>query len=455
MLGVRFRVEDILKITDGELLVNKDVTGSFFISTDSRNISCDQIFLPLTGSNFNGTDFIESSLNKGCKGFFIDRKNIEKIKNFSFETKADFAILVNDTLIAYLSLASYKRDIIKPKVVGVTGSSGKTTVKEIIFSTLSQKYKTNKSILNHNNEIGLCQTLLNLDEGCEYVVIEMGMRGLGEIELLSKYSRPDISIITNIGNAHIGRLGSIENIAKAKSEIVKHMSQDGILISHNSPLVKNALKDWHGNSIYYDLNKNVEIKSLSSNHSEFLYKGLNYKLNVSGKNNILNAIASIETAVYSGMEHKEIYRGLLSYKQIDHRWKIEEINGAKIIDDSYNANPESVKAAIDNVVDSYSESKIFLVLGDMAELGQYETELHAEIGKYIQDKNIYRLLTLGNKAEITAKNASAHTKTKAFINKQEIVKYLRENLDKNSVVLLKASRCMSLEKIIEDLKETS
>ena len=443
---MKFQVKTILQITGGRLLRGKDISGDYFISTDTRTITPEEIFMPLSGENFDGHDFINAALSRGIKGYLIDKKHQECV----FEG-ADFVIEVEDTLTAYLQIANHARNQIDPVVVAVTGSSGKTTTKEMIYSVLSQQYRTHKSKLNHNNEIGLCQTMLSMPENTEFLVVEMGMRGLGEIELLSKYANPDIAVITNIGTAHIGRLKSRENIAKAKCEITKHLKPEGILIAYDDEIVRKNL-NWKGKTTFYSI-KNTTINKINPDFSEFMFNDKIYKLNVSGEYNIINALAAINVGLSAQMHFTNIADGLSAYSPIDNRWQVLECqNGAKVINDSYNANPDSVKAAVKAVVDSYRNNKITLVLGDMAELGNYEEILHQEVGNYLKDLPIYELVTVGEKAKIIAKCLeSTNLKIKSFTRNDEVVKYLMDTITSESVVLLKASRCMSFEKIIENL----
>lgn len=447
---MRFHVNDILKITGGKLISPKNTSGNFSISTDTRTINPEEIYLPLIGENFDGHNFIEAALDKGCRGFITDNAHLKEIK--AQIENAKFVIAVEDTLTAYLQIANFARKKINPIVIGVTGSSGKTTTKEMLYSVLSQQYITHKSKLNHNNEIGLCQTLLNMPDNTEFVIAEMGMRGLGEIELLSKYAEPDIAIITNVGNAHIGRLGSEKNIALAKCEIAKHLNCEGLLISHYTPLVTENC-NWQGKKVFYDLPL-VNITAKNTHYSQYIYKENEYELSVGGDHNILNSLAVIETARACGVSIKNIRKGLQEYQPIDNRGQIIELSdNIKVINDSYNANPESVKAAINAVTDSYKDSKIFLVLGNMAELGEYTDKLHRETGKFVDTKTVNTLITVGESAKLIADEIKSNNIAKqSFSNIEDGVEYLKKHLTANSVVLLKASRCMSFEKIAEQLK---
>lgn len=446
---MQFNIELLIKATKGTLYSNNNNENAFNICTDTRIISSKDAFLPLVGANFDGHDFIKTAIEKGTTVVFVDKAHSQLIQQL---VKSNITIIkVNDTIEAYLNIANIARNIINPKIIGVTGSSGKTTTKEMLYSVISQQFKSHKSKLNHNNEIGLCQTLLQMPEDTECTVLEMGMRGLGEIELLSKHAQPDFSIITNVGTAHIGRLGSIENIAAAKCEIAKFTNSQGAIISHNSDFVKNIL-DFDGKIIYYDINDSKIIYN-QGEIAKFEYKNFEYELNVSGEYNILNALSVIETGLLLGIPPEKINAGLISYQPIENRWQITEIqNNSKIINDSYNANPDSVKASINAVIDAYSKSNIYLILGDMGELGQFEEELHREIGQFINKKNIKQLITVGEKAKlITECIDNQKIGIKAFTKNDEVVKYLLNNLEENSVVLIKASRSMAFDEIAEKI----
>jgi len=449
---MKFSIDEILRITNGKLLNNRNLTGEFLVSTDTRTIQSEHIYLPLKGESFDGHDFINSALDKGVKGYFIDKNHK---KSFLEYNQSNFSVLVDDTLEAYLKLANFYRKKINPVVVAITGSSGKTTTKELVYSVLSEKYKVHKSYLNHNNEIGLCQTILSMPEDTDFLIAEMGMRGLGEIELLSKYAEPDIAIITNIGTAHLGRLGSIENIAKAKLEITAYLHKEGAFISFDDKKIKDTL-DWKGKSIFYGFESpDFKIVETSDGGSEFLYKNNAYSLNTPGTYNILNALAAIETGKLAGMKPAKINEGLLRYSPIDKRGESFEIgSNIKIINDSYNANPDSVKAAVSSMLESYKNREIVLVLGDMAELGVYEEFYHSQIGRFLSDKQFYSLVTVGEKARLIADLMSkSKVIVKSFTHNEETAKYLIENVNPNSAVLLKASRCMKFEEIAELLKK--
>lgn len=446
---MKFTFDEIVKAIDAEVIRHVNTAGVYTISTDTRNINTSNIYLPLKGEKFDGHSFIQDALDKGARGYITSDKK-------AIYTDAKFVLYVKDTLTAYLKLASYYKSKINPITIAITGSSGKTTTKEMVASVVSQSYKMHKSILNHNNEVGLCQTLLSMPKDTEVLVVEMGMRGLGEIELLSKYAQPDIAIIANSGTAHIGRLGSVENIAKAKCEIAKHLHKEGLLLAHDTELIKNTNK-FEGQTLYLGLNsKELSDISLSPSSSEFVYKKYPFKLNVEGEHNIQNALFAINTGLKLGIKEELIAKGLEEYRPIEKRWEITEIAGYKIINDSYNSNPDSLKAAISAFLSTQKTEQVrVLVLGDMKELGENEKIYHKEIGEFITNFENIEVLTVGELAKhiTSGLDKKKDIKSKNFETNTEVAKYILENLPAGTTMLLKASRSMKFEEIITELNK--
>lgn len=458
---MKFSLEEIIKATGAKIIKNEaKEEDKFTFSTDTRTIKQGEIYLPLKGANFDGEKFIDKALDAGAIGCFCTKLST----NYPHEegNSAKLILQVENTLTAYLELARFYRRKINPITVAITGSSGKTTTKEMAYCVASEKFKTHKSELNFNNEIGLCKTILSMPEDTQVLILEMGMRGLGEIELLSKYSEPDTAIIANVGTAHIGRLGSRENIAKAKCEIVKYLKDDGVLIAHDDELIKREkekgkrkknsshLSPFTSHCNYFSLN-DTTILDRKIGYSKFEYKNHVYELNIEGDYNVQNALAVIEMGLELKMSEEEIAQGLKKYSPIEKRWEIQEIKGYKIINDSYNANPESMRGVIKTVLDIY-QPPILLVLGDMGELGEKEVEYHKEIGNFLLNnlKEDVNVLTVGKlSAEITkilnhSKNFSTN-----FENNLQISRYILDNVPVSTTIVLKASRSMKFEEIIE------
>lgn len=424
------KIRELIDATGAKVLRECDLEQEVRISTDTRTIQSGDFYLPLKGASFDGEKFIEQAIKKGAVGAFC--------------TGEGGTLQVKDTREAYLQLANYRRRKLDFTVVAITGSSGKTTTKELVAATLSEKFKTFKTPLNHNNEIGLCQTIFETPDDTEVLVLEMGMRGFGEIELLSKYAEPDITVISNVGTAHIGRLGSRENIAKAKCEIVKHQ-RGNVFIAHDDELIRKTV-NFSGEKIFYSL-KDVKILEKDTNYSKFEYRANVYELNVGGDYNIENALAAINVGEALKMTVEEIQEGLKKYHPIEKRWEAVNSGGYEIINDSYNANPESMRAFIDTICELYKDYVI--ILGDMGELGEDEIRYHRELGEYISQKGIGNtVISIGS----LSKNITDACAGKHFGTVEEAVDFIRKNVSKDKKIFLKASRSMKFERIIDELK---
>ena len=434
------KISEIIKVTGAEVLSDYQ-DADVRISTDTRTIQEGDFYLPLKGATFDGEKFIEQALEKGAVGAFCTSVS---------SSMRGLLLKVPNTLTAYLQLANYRRNKLNPAVVAITGSSGKTTTKELVSSVLGEKFKTFKTPLNHNNEIGFCQTMFEMPDDTEVLVLEMGMRGLGEIELLSKYAEPDITIICNVGTAHIGRLGSRENIAKAKCEIVKYQRCKGAnrcFIAHDDDLIRKIV-EFDGEKIFYSI-KDVNILEKGTNYSKFEYQGKIYELNVGGDYNIENSLSAINTGLKLGLNVNEIQEGLKKYHPIEKRWESVNAGGFEVINDSYNANPESMRAFVDTIFELYDNYA--LVLGDMGELGENEIQYHKELGEYINDHKKLNpktnVITIGNLSE----NISSEIKNCKSVHFKDIesaVDYIKQNISKDTTIFLKASRSMKFERII-------
>lgn len=448
-----FNKEELIRATGAIVLKDTvDTNQKFKISTDTRTIKAGDIYLPLKGESFDGEQFIDKAIEAGSIAYFTTSDNIID--------DAKLILKVEDSKEAYLKIAQYYKERVKPYTIGITGSSGKTTTKELVYSVLSQKFKTTKTFSNHNNEIGFCQTVLGMDRDTEVLIVEMGMRGLGEIELISKYLKPDYAVITNAGSAHVGRLGSLDNIAIAKCEITTGLNPEGVFIALNQDIIKKHIK-YDGDKFYYSI-KDVDILKQAPSYSKFRYQGEVYEINVEGDYNIENSIPAIELGILLNMTYNEIRQGLASYRPIEKRWEIEEIGGNKFINDSYNANPDSMKASVKTFIELYENPVV--ILGNMGELGENEEQYHKDVGKYIAKINktiksglfktkSVKYLTVGDLAKkIGEELIKAGFDVKNFNTNDEVSCYILENLNMGYTIFLKASRSMKFEQILENIK---
>lgn len=450
-----FSKEELIGITGAEVLKDSACSVGFSISTDTRTISQNDIYLPLKGENFDGEKFIDKAIENGAKAYFTT--------GYSVIGGADLVLKVSDTKEAYMKIAQYYRNKINPVTVGITGSAGKTSTKEMVYSVLNYKFKTHKTFSNHNNEIGFCQTVLSMPEDTQMLIVEMGMRGLGEIEYITKYLKPDYAIVTNCGSAHVGRLGSLDNIAMAKCEIAKGLKQNGTFISLKQDIIDKHL-EFSGEKIFYSLN-DVKVLQRKPSYSKFIYpstfansasigaEGAEYELNVEGDYNIENSLAAINVGLKVGMAPGEIAAGLKNYHPIEKRWEVEEIRGYKFINDSYNANPESMKASVKAFIELYPNPVV--VLGDMGELGDDEINYHRQVGEYLSSINKYvKYVLVGKLARhIGTPLEMEGFEVEYFDNNEQASVYIVEKLDKSNTIFLKASRSMEFEQILEKIKE--
>ena len=457
-------VKDILEQCNGKLLCgNKNELCENF-SKDTRTIQEGDVYLGIKGEKFNGSIFFEEALQKGAKGCILQDIEIDEKTLIKYKDK--FIIIVKNVVFAIQELAKYKRSLYNIPVIGVTGSVGKTSTKDIIASILSQKYKVLKTEGNYNNEIGLPLTILKLKDH-QAMVVEMGMSAFGEISLLTNIAKPTVAVITIIGSSHIGELGSRENILKAKLEILEGLDDHGCVIINND---NDLLHSWYENNtdnhkhITYGIEnksmlmaKNIILKEKSSEFSiEYDEKSYNVEVSVAGKHYIYNTLAAICVGIKYGISMDEIIRGVLEFELTKRRMEIlKKENGATIINDSYNASYESTKAALDYLGGTNNYPKI-AVLGDILELGDFSKQMHENVGKEVVKNKIDVLITVGKEAMNISEKA-----IELGMNRNNVYQYLTNDMaiDKikelqsaNSIILVKASNGMHFNEIIEAIK---
>ena len=464
---MNLKIKDILKCTNGKLIIGDTEKECKNYSKDTRTIKKGDTYIGIKGEKFDGSSFWKDALNNGAETVIINNIKLDEIEEYKKQNKN--IIQVEDTIKAIGEMASYKMKIQKEKynlkVVGVTGSVGKTSTKDIIANVLSKKYKVLKTEGNNNNHIGLPLTILRLQDE-EIAVIEMGMNHLGEISYLTKIAKPDIAVITNIGTSHIGNLGSRENILKAKLEILEGMDKKKIVINNDNDLLnkwylenKNNI-EIHTFGIKNESEFNAKNIKLKENSSEFICENKNEKINievpVGGEHFILNALCGLTVGKLLNLNNQEIKNGIKDFKLTAKRMEINHLkNNITIINDSYNASYESMKASISNLKNMNGERKI-AVLGDMFELGDFSEKLHKEVGTEIYKNKIDKLYLIGNYSKFIGEEAEKEGFKKEnifyFENKDELFNNLKNNLKSGDVILIKASNGMKLFEIAEKLK---
>ena len=421
------------------------------VSTDSRTVQNDQLFIAINGENFDAHNFVASIENKAAAA--LVHKKIE----------CDLAqIIVEDTLKSLGVFAAACRQQFSKPVIGLTGSNGKTTVKEMLAAILACKGEVMATFGNLNNDIGLPLTLLRLREHDDYAVIEMGANHFGEIDYLSNITQPDVAILNNAGAAHLEGFGDVKGVSRAKAEIFNGLSDDGIAVINADDQYADYWLSCNENrkTITFGFSDQADVKGELSNAGLLIQiadEKQVVKLALLGRHNAMNALAASAAAMAIGMDLTIIKQGLESLQAVKGRLAlIEGINGSQIIDDTYNANPDSARAAID-VLAEKSDSKRILVLGDMAELGDNAVQLHQDIGAYAKSQGIDALYCLGE----YSKAASESFADKGFhfdaIESllealQHIIKQQEQLGDKQAVtVLVKGSRSMQMERVVEAL----
>jgi UDP-N-acetylmuramoyl-tripeptide--D-alanyl-D-alanine ligase len=461
--------DEIMESIRGEVVVEGEGTfvkgeGAFCkggglynnVSIDTRAIKEKDIFIALKGENFNANEFIIEASKNGASICIIDEIRFEKTEI----NKNTTVIKVADTRKALLELAKFYIKKLNLKVVGITGSTGKTSTKDLVAAVLSEKFKVFKTLGNFNNEVGLPMMIFKLDKSYDVAVLEMGMSDFLEIHNLCEVAKPNIAIITNVGMSHIENLKTRENILKAKMEITDYFNKDSVLIinsdndlledvvASNYKLVKTGI-DSVADFRACDLNIEETKISFSLIESGDLISN-SFEVNVPGRHNILNSLLAIACGREMGMSYNEIAEGFKKLEVTSMRLDIIKGEKFTIINDCYNASPDSMLAAIDVLCNVSGTSKI-AILGTMRELGDSAFKAHKEVGEYAKLKNVDLLITLGEFNEAYKEGFNDINKYREFETYDDVISYLEGILNENDVVLIKASRYMKFENIVSGL----
>lgn len=423
------------------------------LSTDTRNIKENNLFLALKGANFNGNEYLEKAFLQGATVAIVSEivTPLEKMK-----VKGTI-ILVEDTRLALGDLARYYREKLGVKVIGITGSVGKTSTKDVVAAFVSGKFNVFKTKGNFNNDIGLPLMILDMDEDVEVAVLEMGMNNLKEIEYLADIARPEIGIITNIGVSHIENLKTQDNILKAKMEITTFFDKNNILILNGEDeYLKKVQNNCYeiekiGYNQEYDI-KATEI-SLFETETKFIAEVFGDKeeftIKMPGKHNVLNALLAIAASKRLGLSIDEMKQGLKNFEATSMRLQIIDNNSIKVINDCYNASPSSMMAAID-VLSNYKDRRKVAILGTMFELGNEAYKCHKEVGEYAS-KKCDLVIAIGEFAK-AYKEGYNNECIYCFENKEEAINKLKSVIKNNDAILVKASRGAKFEEIVKVLE---
>ncbi len=460
-------VGEIADSAEGIILSGSPDVKVSGISIDSRTISTGDLFIPLNG-NTDGHAYISDALKKGALGFLVESSAYQKEKLIKL-SRAQFVIEVKNGLKALQSIAAYYRTKLPAKVIGVTGSTGKTTTKDMLNCVLSQKKRVVCTDKNYNNEIGVPLTILRAGPETEVLIIEMAMRGKGQIKELAGIAKPDIGLVTNIGQAHIELLGSEEMIALAKAELIESIPESGVAVLNADDLWTPNITDFVGSKIVTYGIADGDVRACEIDVDELgrasfrlntdTGSGYVVRLSIPGKHNVYNALAVITIALQMGFSIDDIRIGLSKCRPSAMRMEIfSTLDNVLILNDAYNANPASMQAALLTLVDISTEGRHIAVLGDMLELGQASNEAHKQIGEIVASLGINVLVAVGKEGQVMAGSAA-----KAGMNSKSIItcldsdtaaEVLKQLIVPGDVILVKASRGIGLEKVVKALVKT-
>lgn len=451
-----FTIKEILDCTGARLISGSPKREISGVSLDSRSIRENELFVALKGSRFDGHAFIEQARSQGAGAIlFSDKAALIP----SLKSSNSLPILrVKDTVLALGALAHRYRMRFKIPVVAVTGSNGKTTTKEMLSCILGRRFNVLRNLGTENNHIGVPLTLLNLSQEHSCAVIEIGANHPGEIDRLSWMIQPSVGVITNIGPAHLKFFKSLKGVFAAKLELMRNLSKGAKLVINQDDQFLSQLNNKKFKTITFGLNRRSEfsaqiIRQVEGKTQILVNKKYQITLSTSGRHNVYNALASIATARSFGISYREIKDALASFKAPPMRMQILDLNDIKIINDCYNSNPGSLRWALQFLRDYSTQGKKIVVCGDMLELGRRAEKLHSDIGKRIARGKLDFLITVGSLSKNIASGAYSAGMSKRLIrtyhDTAEAAKFLRKITGSGDIVLIKGSRAMQMENVIE------
>lgn len=455
-------LNEIAAATNGQLIVGDDHLVVEGVSFDTRSLKQNDLFIPLTAER-NGHDFVGAAIEKGAVASFWSDKVESAPDNFPI-------IKVDDTEKAFQDLAQYHMNKVKPKVIGITGSNGKTTTKDMVAAVASARYKTHKTVGNFNNHLGLPYTILNMEEDTDVLVLEMGMSEQGEIQVLSELAHPSIAVITMIGESHIEFLGSRDAISEAKLEIVKGMTDGTLIYPGEEPLLNDKVMNGYvdanvSKTLTFGKNKNMAIYpiEIEAKLKQTVFRcnkapELICTLPVPGVYNVQNALSAILVGEEIGISISEAYLQLENFELTKNRLEwIDGLNKTTLLNDAYNASPSSMKAVLRYFQEIETPSRKIVVLGDVLELGEYSKQMHEDLSEAIDLNKIDRLVLYGDEMEALYKKL-ADLKTDTSLthftgDKQQLITHLKEILEPEDTVLMKSSLSTGMLEVVSALRE--
>jgi len=444
------KVRDILKATGGKLVKGSQDTSIETFSIDSRTLKEGDLFIAIKGNNLDGHDFVDAALKKGAVGIIVS-ENYPLTAN-----RYPLVVQVRNTRHALGAIAHYKRKQSKAKVIGITGSNGKTTTKDMIALILGKEFKVLSTPGTENNSVGVPLTLLKLQDE-DFCVLEMGMNHFGEIDYLAKIALPKIGVITNIGPSHLEGLKDTDGVFKAKMELLKYMDEGATLIINGDDRYLSTINSSSLKVIRFGLDKANDVCAdsiaIKKEMPAFKVNGkYEIRLNLFGRHNIYNALAAVSVAEVCGVCEKSIKATLENFKGPNRRLQLKEIDGIRIIDDAYNSNPLSLKKALEVMKDFKTDGRKILVTGDMLELGEMSKYFHETIVEAINAAGIDMLITVGEHSYNTFIAAGKRGMNKDtlwhFDKPHKAGELLREIAKRGDTILLKGSRGVKMEEAL-------
>jgi UDP-N-acetylmuramoyl-tripeptide--D-alanyl-D-alanine ligase len=459
-------LEDILRATGGRLLQGEKSSSFGGISTDSRTVAEGELFIALEGCRYDGHHFALGALEKKAGGVLVNEAKAGDIRWNGYRPRA--VIAVKDTLRALGDLARARRRACRLPVVALTGSNGKTTTKEMIAACLEMSFPVLKTQGNLNNLIGLPLTLLSLTEKERVVVVEIGMNIPGEIGRLTEIAEPDVGLITNIQKAHLEGMGTLERIREEKGNLFRKMRRDGtIVVNQNDPYVIDLAGEFSGQKITFGVEKSSDVMAKDIRVSEtggtsftLVLEGEARRIHLAllGRHFVPNALAAICVASLFGIDAEQVKGALERFRPFSMRMEIVPLGNEKtIINDAYNANPRSMELALETLAETKGGGRAIAVLGDMLELGEFAEALHQQAGEKVGELGIDLLLALGEQAPLVVRSAIRHglKPENAWVleSHSEAISILKSVVQEGDWILVKGSRRMAMEKIVEGLAE--
>ncbi len=450
-----FTIKEILKATGGALISGGLRTKVAGISIDSRQILPGELFVAIKGKNFDGHDFVSEALRKGAAGAVISKGSTVSAAPSAHE---QVIVQVNETVKALGDLAHLHRERFELPMIGITGSNGKTTTKDMVASILARRYTTIKSEASFNNFIGTPLTLFKLTDQHQICVVELGTSRLGEIKRLSQIVEPSCGVITNVGPSHLEFFGDIDTVYRAKVELLEVLGKDGVAILNGDDQKLLRLARYFGiKPITFGVGRSCDFRA---SHISCQTDGLNFRLNgiypielrLLGRHNVYNALASIAIVSTLGVDCDLVREALLTFRPPRGRMEVSEVNGIRIIDDTYNSNPQSLGCAIETLSRLSSPGRKILVSGDMLEQGVGARLRHFRMGQKAAGAGIDLLVTVGQLSRDTARGALRYGMSEAeifeFNSKEKAVRWLLETVEEGDTMLIKGSRATRMEQII-------